>query len=392
MVYVLSAEGLPLMPCNRPNKIAYLLKSGKAVVKFRTPFTIQLLEASKTYTQPIVLGQDVGYSNVAVSAVGEKKEFFSAVYHLDNRMSQHLQDRARNRKYRRYRLRYRQQRNLNRKIPKNWLPPSVVHRMDRHVKLIKFVKTILPITHTILEIANFDIKKITQEDQAAVLRTNNQTFNNLLSYLISREQGHCQFCKKVLGNDTWVSMIINPSLPPVSHNFCLIHSTCKVKVETGKLHKKINKSKQYKSESFMTTARFRLLDLVDDSSYTFGYETFQKRQELNLEKTHFNDAFIIAGGTTQERSTTFEIHYYRSHNRQLQLNRKGYAPAIRRSYYNLKPGDLVRCQGKVYTVKGTHSYGKRVNIYDDKGTVLTKQVRDVQLIRYARTMTFVEGK
>jgi len=390
MVYVIGVDGKPLMPTNRNGKVAYLLKSGRAKVISRTPFTIQLLEVTKTYTQPIVLGQDTGYANIAVSAVTDKKELFSATYKLDNRMTQHLQDRAQNRKYRRYRNRYRKQRNLNRKIPKNWLPPSVSHRMARHVKLIEFVKTILPITHTVIEIANFDIKKITQEDQAAVLRTNNQTFNNLLSYLISRERGRCQYCKKELGNDSWTSILINPSLPPVSHNFALTHAVCKVKIEAGKLHKKIQKSKQYASESFMNTIRWRLLDLIENSSYTFGYITYEKRNEYGLDKEHNTDAFIIAGGSTQERSRTYTAYYYRRHNRQLQLNRKGYAPAIRKQRYKKRPGDLVRCQGKIYTVKGVHSYGKRINIYDDEDKVITKQIGDVKLVRYAKTMTFVE--
>ena len=140
----------------------------------------------------------------------------------------------------------------------------------------------------------------------------------------------------------------------------------------------------------MNVIRFRLLDQVEGARYCFGYETYNKRQELGLDKEHNNDAYVISGGTIQERSKPYTVYYYRRHNRQLQLNRKGYAPSIRRQRYPLRPGDLVRCQGKVYTVKGTHSYGKRVNIYDDEGAVLTKQVKDVELVRYARTMTFVQ--
>ncbi len=390
MVYVLDVNKKPLMPTSRHSKVAYLLKSGKAKVVTRTPFTIQLLEPSKSYVQSITLGQDTGYANIAVSAVTEKKELFSATYKLDNRITSHLQDRAQNRKYRRYRLRYRKQRNLNKKIPKGWLPPSISHRLERHVKLIEYVKTLLPIKNIVIEIANFDIKKITQEDQAAVLRTNNQTFNNLISYLVSREQGKCQFCKKVLGNDTWTNIMIDPNGTPVSTNQALVHAACKVKIETGKLYKKIQKSKQYPAETFMNTIRWRLLDRVEGASYTFGYVTYEKRNEYKLDKEHNTDAFIIAGGSTQERSKHYTAYYYRRHNRQLQLNRKGFAPAIRRTKYKLRPGDLVRSQSKVYTVKGVHSYGKRVNIFDDDDKVITKQIHDVKLIRYAKTMTFTE--
>ena len=40
-VYVLNRHGEPLMPCS-PRKARLLLKEGKAKVKRRTPFTIQL--------------------------------------------------------------------------------------------------------------------------------------------------------------------------------------------------------------------------------------------------------------------------------------------------------------------------------------------------------------
>lgn len=55
MVYVISKSGKPLMPCE--NVIArLLLKDGKAKVKKRCPFTIQLTYDSDEYTQEVVLG------------------------------------------------------------------------------------------------------------------------------------------------------------------------------------------------------------------------------------------------------------------------------------------------------------------------------------------------
>ena len=41
-VYVLNRHGRPLMPCT-PAKARHLLDAGKAKVKKRTPFTIQLV-------------------------------------------------------------------------------------------------------------------------------------------------------------------------------------------------------------------------------------------------------------------------------------------------------------------------------------------------------------
>lgn len=50
MVYVISQDGKPLMPCSDP--IArLLLKQGKAKVKKRDPFTIKLTYETTNYTQ-----------------------------------------------------------------------------------------------------------------------------------------------------------------------------------------------------------------------------------------------------------------------------------------------------------------------------------------------------
>lgn len=53
MVYVISKTGQPIMPTEDHRKVRLLLKSGKAKVVRRTPFTIQLFGTSKTYTQAI---------------------------------------------------------------------------------------------------------------------------------------------------------------------------------------------------------------------------------------------------------------------------------------------------------------------------------------------------
>ena len=59
MVYVISQEGKPLMPCS--NVIArLLLKNGKAKVKKREPFTIKLTYKTTNYTQNLPLGVDTG--------------------------------------------------------------------------------------------------------------------------------------------------------------------------------------------------------------------------------------------------------------------------------------------------------------------------------------------
>src|SRR6266568_5433830 len=71
VVYVLSPDNTPLMPCSCV--IArLLLKQGKAKVVRRTPFTIKLhAQPETTYTQSLTLGIDTG-SSVMGSAVADE--------------------------------------------------------------------------------------------------------------------------------------------------------------------------------------------------------------------------------------------------------------------------------------------------------------------------------
>ena len=68
MVYVISKTGQPIMPTENHAQVRLLLKSNKAKVVKRTPFTIQLTGTSKTYTQEITLGVDAGFKHVDLSA------------------------------------------------------------------------------------------------------------------------------------------------------------------------------------------------------------------------------------------------------------------------------------------------------------------------------------
>jgi hypothetical protein len=63
-VYVLNMRGKPLMPTT-PRKARLLLKSGKAKVMQRQPFTIQLNYATGETKQPITVGIDPGHKSVS---------------------------------------------------------------------------------------------------------------------------------------------------------------------------------------------------------------------------------------------------------------------------------------------------------------------------------------
>ena len=80
-VFVRNKRGKPLMPCS-PAKARLLLKEKKAIVKRRTPFTIQLTIATGETKQPVSLGVDAGYKHVGLSASTEKAELYASEVEL----------------------------------------------------------------------------------------------------------------------------------------------------------------------------------------------------------------------------------------------------------------------------------------------------------------------
>ena len=82
-------------------KARKLLKSGKAKIYKREPFTIQLLVQTGESKQEINLGVDAGSKFVGLSATTEKMELFSAEYKLRNDIVDLISTRRQNRRTRR---------------------------------------------------------------------------------------------------------------------------------------------------------------------------------------------------------------------------------------------------------------------------------------------------
>ncbi len=114
-------RGQPLMPTT-PKKARKLLKTGKAKVVKRVPFTIQLSYATGETKQPIILGIDTGSSHVGFSAVSAKKELISGEIELRNDIPEKLTERKQYRRNRRNKLRYREPRFNNRSRTEKYSP------------------------------------------------------------------------------------------------------------------------------------------------------------------------------------------------------------------------------------------------------------------------------
>ena len=146
-VYVLAKNNQPLMPC-KPSIARLLLKSGKAKVKSRMPFTIKLLEHNKVFIQPIIGGMDTGSKMLGCAAISNGKVLYQSEIKLRNDVSKKMQKRASFRCTRRSRkCRYRPARWANRASmrTKGRLAPSIKSKVDSHLREKKQLEKLLPI-------------------------------------------------------------------------------------------------------------------------------------------------------------------------------------------------------------------------------------------------------
>jgi hypothetical protein len=399
-VYVINKNGKTLMPC-KPTKARHLLEDKKAKVVSRKPFTIQLLWDCENNTQPITLGVDAGYQFVGFSATTEKKELISGQVELRTDISKKILEKLMYRRNRRNRLWYRQPRFNNRKCEKDWLAPSIKHKLDSHIRLVEKLKKLLPISKITVEVASFDIQKIKNSDiEGTGYQQGEQLgFYNIREYVLHRDNHTCQHpnCKHKKNNVLVVHHINGKAENGATNRpeeLITVHKKCHDEHHAGKNTIPKVKVKQFKPETFITMVRWKIVNTLREQypdiivEHTYGYITKNNRIKNNLTKAHVNDAFVIAEGNVQKRCIPFDVKQVRRNNRSIQLNRKGFKPAIRKQKYSLQPFDRVLHCGKEHMVKGVHCKGTRVIISDLIKNV-SISIKKVELLIYGKGLQFL---
>ena len=393
-IYVLNMRGQPLMPTTQ-HKGKKLLHEGKATVVQRCPFTIQLNYASGETRQTIKLGMDIGYTNIGFSAKTDTLEVISGTLTLRKDVSNKLADRRRYRRTRRNRLGYRPPRFNNRTRPEGWLAPSTQHRLDSHIRLVEKLVRLLPIIYKRVEVANFDAQKMQHPEITGIAYQQGELHGyEVKEYLLDKWGRKCAYCGK-----TTVPLEVEHIVPKSRggtdrvSNLTIACRSCNVKKgdqtseEFGYPHIQQQAKQPLKAPACLNNIRWRIVEHLR-AEYTYGYFTKYQRNKLGLEKSHINDAFVIAGGTNQERCRPYEVIQVRRNNRSLQNNRKGFKPSIRRQRYELQPYDLVKYNNRMYRVKGVHCLGTRVVLENTKGKNPSVAIKNVKLVKYGKGLLF----
>ena len=387
-VYVLNKNGEALMPC-KPRKARVLLKEKKAKVVNRTPFAIQLLYGSSGYKQPVNLGVDAGSHYIGLSATTHKNELFKATVELRQDISGLLESRKSLRRNRRNKLRYRPAR-FNNRGKKGKLAPSIQHKIDSHLTIIKRICNIIPIENIIVETAEFDIHKLKNPEVYGVeyQHGDGEGFYNVKSAVLSRDNYTCQICG-VKQAKLEVHHIRSRSEGGSNRmdNLVVLCKDCHAKVHTGELDF-TKKVKSFKHSSHMNIMRKRLVQSLKNEFSnvfeTFGYLTKYVREKLGLVKSHCNDAFIISHNLDAEQSDVEYLYKkVRRHNRQIHKSKPSKGGKRKRNQSPYIVNGFRRYDKVMYNNKECFITGKRSSGYFQlktfDGTVISQGISSKRL-------------
>src|SRR3989442_2443 len=371
-VYMLNCHGQPFMPCP-PRKARSLLKEGKAKVVSMVPFTLQLLYGSSGYKQEVSLGIDTGAQHIGVSTTTEQRVLFEAEVQPRTDIGALLASRREYRRARRSRkTRYRKARFLNRKKPQGWLAPSVQHKVEAHLKTIRMVHKLLPVSKTTIEVAQFDIQKIRNPGiEGEEYQQGPQLgFWNVREYILARDLHVCQWCQgkskdKILNVHHIESRKTGGNSPD---NLITLCETCHDLIHrTHQEHKIERKHRGFRDATQMGIIRWRIYEqvkaLFPNVHLTYGYITKHTRIAHELEKSHLIDARCISQHPLAgSDGTWYLIKQVRRNNRQLHKAtiRKGgkrqrnIAPKY---VHGFRLFDCVKYQGTCCFVFGRRSSG-----------------------------------
>lgn len=374
MVYVISQDSKPLMPCSNP--IArLLLNQGKAKVKRREPFTIKLIYETTDYTQDLTLGVDTGSGTIGTAVSKDNGDIvYMSEIAVRNDITDKMTRRAKYRRNRRNRkTRYRKVRWLNRanSIRTDRFSPTMQSKLHSHVKEIEYIKSILPITTMAFEAGQFDTHLMKNPNLAnpkvrlwGYQKGANYGFENTKAMVLNRDNYTCQCCKgKHKDSKLEVHHIVFRSQcgSDEASNLITLCHTCHKDLHSGKINFKLKGKLKgnLKYATQMNSIRKQLFKLYPDAIETFGYVTKVNRLHLGVAKEHYYDACVIAtqGSIFTVKSNLYKKKCVSDSDFQKTKGIRSEQPIVTNKICGFRKFDKVRYFGNDYFIKGRMSTG-----------------------------------
>lgn len=372
MVSVLDKHKKPLDPCSE-KRARLLLERGRAVVhKIFPVFTIRLKDRlqDKSVIHPLHAGIDPGSKTTGVSLSmemenGEKARGLFELVHRGEKIHLNLVKRAALRRARRSRkTRYREARFDNRRRPEGWLPPSVRHRVNSVVSLIRKLSKYFVIGSVNIETARFDTQKM-QDAEISGIEYQKGILQgwDVREYVLWKFSHRCVYCGKTDvpfeidhvipkskgGTDRVSNLVLSCHSCNQKKDDLSLEEFCPEKAESIRKQLKA----PLKDAAAMNAIRYRIVDRIRSLGFpvttSTGSMTKFNRKQFSVPKEHCLDALF--SGETREISgwenlpvmtITCKGHGIRS---RTLLNRFGFPRAIlpgQKTFFGFRTGDICK--------------------------------------------------
>lgn len=390
LVFVLDKNKKPLNPTH-PARARRLLKSGKASVFRRYPFTIVLhnreVEGSRTYEYRLKI--DPGAKATGLAIVQNHVVVWAAeLTHRGFAIRDALTARRQLRRSRRYRkTRYRAARFNNRRRPQGWLPPSLNSRVENILTWVRRLMKFCPITAISQELVRFDLQKLQNPEISGVMYQQGELAGyEVREYLLAKFDWRCVYC-----GATDTRLEVEHLIPRsqggsdrVSNLAIACHPCNQAKGKqdikdflSGKpdILKRIlaQAKKPLADAAAVNTTRWALLERLKTLGTRVetgtGGQTKFNRTRLGLAKTHWGDAVAVGSSTPEQVIVKFtkplmiKATGY-GHRRMCnitkfgfpQVNKKGELAVRSRTkrVHGFQTGDMVKAVVPKGTNAGTH--------------------------------------
>ena len=203
---VLTQKGRPLAPCH-PRRAKGLVKAGKARLQYH--YGIRCIVIFKSAipklknAAKLQLRIDPGSENTGIAVTRDHKDSTRSalmaleIKHRGKSIKRAMTKRSRNRRNRRGRLRYRQPRFNNRTRAADWLPSSILSRLQNTLTWVRRLSKLLPIDSIHVENTVFDPQLLRNpEIQGREYQQGPLYQTNLRAAVFQRDGRKCVYCGK----------------------------------------------------------------------------------------------------------------------------------------------------------------------------------------------------
>lgn len=369
-VFVLDKSKKPLNPTH-PARARKLLKTGKAVVFKRYPFTIilkeEIVEPNNLHLRIKI---DPGAKTTGIAILRDEVVLWAAeLTHRGFQIRDALTSRRQLRRSRRNRkTRYRQPRFNNRCRQDGWLPPSLISRVNNILTWVKRLLRLSPITAISTELVRFDTQLMQNPEIVGVEYQQGELAGyELREYMLEKWHRKCAYCG---ATDTQLEIEhIIPKSKGGSNRVSNLTLSC-TKCNQKKGNKPIEQFLKSKPELLKSILNHVLRPLADTAAVNAtrwklfnslkelglpvetgtGGRTKYNRCRQNLSKTHWLDAANVGASTPDSLkvlvSSPLIIKATGHGNRQMcGTNRYGFPIRHReniKKHFGFQTGDIVK--------------------------------------------------